>query len=59
VKELEMSLATLNVNLWVVLDDQGSVVLIAGGADAPGVAEEWAARGYRVECVDATEVGEA
>jgi len=34
--------------LWVVLDDAGEVMVIAGGADAPAFAAEWAANGARV-----------
>jgi len=34
--------------LWVVLDDDDCVVVIASGADAPAFAAEWAERGARV-----------
>ncbi len=36
----------------MVRDDAGRVVLICWGQDAPGVASEWAARGYHVAPVD-------
>jgi len=34
--------------LWVVLDDDGQVVVMAEGADAAAFAAEWAERGARV-----------
>jgi hypothetical protein len=34
--------------LWVVLDDDGQVVVMAGGADAAAFAAEWAETGARV-----------
>ena len=34
--------------LWVVLDEDGEVIVIAAGADAPAFAAEWARSGARV-----------
>jgi hypothetical protein len=42
--------------LWVVLDGDDRVVLICGGADAPEVAEDWVARGFRVVSLDEHQV---
>jgi hypothetical protein len=42
--------------MWVVLDDDDEVVVIASGRDAPAFVEEWAARGYQVACLDAGDV---
>jgi hypothetical protein len=33
---------------WVVLDDDGQVIVIAEGADAAAFAAEWAERGAKV-----------
>ena len=33
---------------WVVLDEDGEVMVIAAGADAPAFAAEWAQNGARV-----------
>jgi len=41
-----MSDATSTV--WVVLDDDGQVVVMAEGTDAAAFAAEWAERGARV-----------
>jgi hypothetical protein len=41
------------MTMWVVLDDDDDIVLLASGRDAPHFVEEWAADGYQVLCVDA------
>ena len=38
--------------LWVVLDDEGRVVIICSGGDARDLAEEWRGRGYRIAQLD-------
>jgi hypothetical protein len=39
--------------LWVVLDDEGRVVIICSGSDARDLADEWRGRGYRIVHLDA------
>ena len=34
--------------LWVVLDPDDQIVVMAAGADAAAFAAEWADRGYRI-----------
>ena len=48
-----MSTLSAVETVWVVLDDEGHVVIICSGADAPATAGEWADRGYRVVQLDA------
>ena len=36
---------------WAVLDGSGRVVVLLQGDDASAAAEDWVARGYRVEQV--------
>jgi hypothetical protein len=40
---------------WVVLDDEGRVVIICSGADARDIADEWRGRGYRTVSLDPAE----
>ena len=45
--------------VWVVLDDDGEVVVMASGAGAEEFAAGWAERGYRVVELPQTEVNAA
>jgi len=50
-------MSTLSVveTVWVVLDDEGRVVIICSGGDAQNLADEWHDRGYRVVQLGANE----
>ena len=47
-----MSLATEAVTAYVVRGDNGRVVAVFWGADAPEEARSWVERGYRVDQID-------
>ena len=42
--------------VWVVLDPEGEVVVMASGAGAPEFAASWAERGYRAVELPQSEV---
>lgn len=52
-----MALRTHMRTTWVVLDTGERVVVLLQGADAPTAADDWVARGYRVEELADEEAG--
>ena len=51
-----MSLVTEAVTAYVVRNDDGRVVAVFWGADAPEEARHWTERGYRGEQIDRAEL---
>jgi hypothetical protein len=44
------------MTMWVVLNEDDEVMVMASGRDASSFVEEWATRGYHVVCIDAADV---